>query len=243
MKLIAFDLDLPYVKNDGRLAILTKEHNCSIVEATKLDYQMNWKHIRRTFALQTRCISTLFERLLGGIDTKDCQKILVECVPSVSDISVKNFSGVYSVEVNFDAGTFAESNEFDKKRLTLSLLMDAIKKVAFDQNWDIAPFEDVYAKIIELEYKNEWTWKKCAKSPDKRYVANVLLSHEVSKIDISVIISNNHKTQVFREKVITELPDEYAYASHMGEINWVSNNEVILTNVDRDREWLVQFPG
>lgn len=73
----AFDLDLPYIIDDENVESIMKEENC---EYDDEDYELNWKWKRRSFSLETRCITAMFERLIGKQKTKDCWKILVDCV-------------------------------------------------------------------------------------------------------------------------------------------------------------------
>jgi len=46
-----------------------------------------WKEKRRQFQLMTRCMTSMLERIIPRITTKDCWKILIECVekPSGND--------------------------------------------------------------------------------------------------------------------------------------------------------------
>ncbi len=49
-------------------------------------------------------------------------------------------------------------------------------------------------------------------------------------MDIFLCIFQRDGTQVLLEKVISEQPDEFAYAKHLGELTWVSDFEVALIN-------------
>ena len=239
MKLESFDLDFPYIENEERILTIVKQRSCSRDDAVRLDYQNNWKMKRRELSLQTRCISAFYERLFGYIITTDCQKILIECVPEVLDESIKNFSGVYTVQVSFDCESFQNLTSIEKKKATLEILITGIRKVASTLSLKISPFEDAYTKIVKAEYTNEWGWRKSAKSPNKKYTASVLLNHDVDAIDISMIVTDNNMNQVYREKIVSELPDEYAYADHLGTIKWISNSEVALVNSEKNKEWHV----
>lgn len=84
-------------------------------------------------------------------------------------------------------------------------------------------------QIEELDYVNEWTWKKDVKSPNKKYNARVICHHNVDSMDIFLSILQRDGTQVHLEKVISEQPDEFAYA-HLGELTWISDFEVALIN-------------
>jgi len=234
-----FDLDLPYIADEDKINAIMNEKNCLRNEATKLDYEKNWKDKRRQFRLETRNISAMFERLFGRMETKDCSKILVECVDDVKEEQVLNFLGVCTVQVKFSYNSFSASNDYQKKKETLDLLMEGTKIVVENENWNIKPFETVYFKIREANYTNEWVWKKPVKSADKKFSAEVLCQHGVESIQIYIVLRDKNGTKLDKKIVISELPDEFAYAEHLGEVKWLSDNEVALVNKKGDKTWTV----
>lgn len=117
MYLKEFNLDLPYIEDDESIESIMKKQNCEYNEATKLDYALNWKWKRRSFSLETRCITAMYERLLGKYKTKDCWKVLIECIENITDERIVNVSGVCSVPIQFSLNDFSEKNELEKKRL------------------------------------------------------------------------------------------------------------------------------
>lgn len=145
------------------------------------------------------------------------------------------------MQVQFNYDKFLKLSDLGKKKMSLELLMTGVRQVAADQNWDMEPFESTYRKIIEAGYVNEWTWKNSAKSPDKKAVASIFLQHEVLKIDISIVVNDKIGNEIHKEKVISELPDEWAYARHLGEIRWESNDRVALINRNKDKKWIVNL--
>ncbi|WP_440119608.1 hypothetical protein [Paenibacillus sp. QZ-Y1] len=234
MYLKEFELDLPYIVDDENVESIIKSQKCDYNEATKLDYELNWKWKRRSFRLETRCITAMYERLFGKYKTKDCWKVLIECVENISDERIVNNSGVYSVPIQCRLNDFGAKSELEKKRTTLQLLMDGIEKLSLNNNWDVKPFREIALHIEELGYVNEWTWKKTIKSPNKKYNAKVICHHHVESMDIFISIIHRDGTQLLLEKVISELPDEFAYTRHLGELKWVSDFEVALVNKKRD---------
>lgn len=81
MYLREIQLSLPYRKNPEALNQIMIQHNCTYEEAIKIDHDNNWMiPVRRRFELETRCIAAIYVRLLGKYKTKDCSKILIECV-------------------------------------------------------------------------------------------------------------------------------------------------------------------
>lgn len=237
MQLKEFDLDLPYIVNEEKIQLIMKQNNCSHNDATKMDYESNWKEKRRKFRLNTRCISSMFERLFGKFITKNCCKLLIECVPEVAEHELLDFSGIYSVKVLFDYNNFIEQNEYQKKKMTLEILMEGIRIVAENQKWDVEPFKDVYSRILELDFINEWAWKKPVVSSNKKYHAEVMMLHDVRFIDIYIIVRDTAGNEIKREKIISELPDEFAYARHLGDLKWTSNDTVTLINKKGDFQW------
>jgi hypothetical protein len=236
-----FDLDLPYIADEDKINAIMNEKNCLRNEATKLDYEKNWKDQRRQFRLETRNISAMFERLFRRMETKYCSKILVECVDDVKEERVLNFSGIYTVQVKFNYNNFSASDDYQKKQETLDLLMEGIKIVTENENWNIEPFEMVYSKIREANYTNEWVWKKPVKSADKKFSAEVLCQHGVESIQIHIVLRDKNGAELNRKKVISELPDEFAYTKHLGEVKWLSDNKVALVNKKGDKTWTVNF--
>jgi len=242
MKLKEFDLDMPYIRDEEYIALLMKETDCDRREAFN-KYWIDvgsWK--RRKFNVETRCVTSFFERIFERIDTKDCWKILVECIDGECKTSVNNLLGVYSVQVENDYDYFENlEDELSKKKLALELLMTGIQKVAASQNWDMEPFECAYNKILEAEYRNEWVWKKPVSSPDRKHRAYIFLYHELKQIDLFLIITDKSGKEIHREKILTEIPDEWEYARHLGAIKWHDNRKVALINKQRDNEWIAEF--
>jgi len=240
MRLVEYDLDLEYVVDEKAILSIMRESGCDIQEATQKNYEINWKLKRKDFSSQTRCISSFFSRIIGSIDTKDCKKLLIKCVPEVQGNKVMTYSGGFcDVQIQFDYDSFVVFDDLAKKKATLELLMEGIRTVAKDKGWDMEPFESTYNKIVEAGYINEWFLPKSAKSPDKKAVARVFLQHEVSEINISIIVIDKKGNEIFRQKVISELPDEWYYTKHLGELKWVSENEIVLVNQEKDKEYKV----
>ena len=236
-----FALDLPYAANEENIIYIMEQNNYSRDQAIQHDYQMNWKWKRRDFSLQTRCMTALYERLFGYINTKDCRKILIECINNEADRSIKNLLGVYVTQIQNNQEAFGKLSDLDKKKVTLEILLGGIKKIAAEEKWEMEPFERTYAKIVEAGYKNEWVWNKPVKSPDKKHIVKVLVQHEVNAIDIFIVFSDNRGVEIQRNRIITEEPDEWAYSSHLGEIKWLDDNNIALTNKMKDKKWQVEF--
>ena len=243
MKLVEFALDFQNIKEDEvYIASLIKENGCDIDEAINRFWNEIGRWKRRELENQTKCITSFFARFLGCINTKDTKKLLIKCVPKVQGKAILTFSGGFcDVQVPFDYDYFILLDDLGKKKLTLETLMKGIRMVAADKSWDMEPFERTYVAIVEAGYKNEWIWKKAVRSRDKKHTASVFLRHEISEIEIFLIIGDNKGIEIFREKIISELPSEWAYSEHLGEIKWLDSNKVALVNKKKDKEWVIDF--
>lgn len=244
MYLRDIQLDVPHPLNERTKIIndIMKAHNCSYEQAMKIDYDTNWKwNIRRRFLLETNCIVAMFLRLLGKYKNEECKKILVRCVKNVNKKESFNALGICTIELKVDYIEFFQKDDYEKKLITFNVIKESIDLIAQEKSWDISPFKEVYNKIIELEYKNHWTWGKKIKSPTKLYTSEVYLVHEVKKIEIYIIIRDKQGNIVKKQLIINESPHEYAYAKHLGKLTWLSSDEVQLTSRDGDRNWNVQI--
>lgn len=219
-----FDLDIPYVKVDGNIE----------------DYEKNWKEKRIQFRDEIRCIASLYEQHFEKYKNDDCWKVMIECVEEINDNSIKCYGGLCYANVMLDIDWFFTLTNTEKKKLTLSLLKQGIDKIIDDKKWDRERFEIAYQKVISSEYINRWIWKKPKKSPDRKYVAEVICTHEIDEFNVRILIKDKKGNEVKEKKIITERPNEWAFAKHFGRLEWLSENEVALINKDETEQWGVQ---
>jgi len=200
MVLKEIELDLPYVRD------INQEQLCS--DDIKKDYELNWKWKRRHFQLVTRCMTALIERVIPKITTKDCRKVIIECVEKPSGKEIKNLSGVYFVQVPFEINIFWKMDNLEKKKYVVTKIREAIKKLAQYNFFDVAELESACNKVEELNYVNEWYWNKPVKS--KQVSVQVKVLHEVESVDIYMVFKDSVKN-VYKEKfLVSDIPDERA---------------------------------
>lgn len=84
MKLKEFELDCPYVRDEKFIYQLLKQ-GYDYENAVKFDYKQNFQTKRIAFRNQTRCITSMVERLCGEIITDDYWKITVNCIKAARD--------------------------------------------------------------------------------------------------------------------------------------------------------------
>jgi hypothetical protein len=197
---------------------------------------------RARFRNETRCVTALFERVFGKFKTEKYWKVLVECVREVKLEQYKNLLGVCVVQIPFSSEGFFDLNDHEKKDVALELLRNGVEKLINLTQWDKTPFDEAFDSVKRLEIMNVWTWKKPLKSPSKKLIAQVICKHEVTNFSISIVIRNIHGHHIMANNIIYETPNEFSYSSHLGELIWVSDTEIVLINKDKDNRWSVEIP-
>lgn len=212
MILKEIEMDLPYVRDTNQEYLSTDD--------IKLDYELNWKEKRRQFQLMTRCMTSMIERIIPRITTKDCWKILIECVEKLPRNECANLLGVYSVQVLFDINMFWEMNSFEKKKYVVNKIREALKTIAQYSFFDVDEIENACHKIVELNYVNEWYWNKPVKS--KQISVQVKVLHEVENVNIYMVFKDA-MGNIYKEKfLIADIPDERVYSKYLGKLEWIS---------------------
>ncbi|ERJ11072.1 hypothetical protein [Haloplasma contractile] len=232
MYLDEFELDLPYLDHVDHIKNIMNERNCDYSDAKKIDYVQTWKDKRRIFNLHTRCMTAMYERLFSKYKNSKCQKIIVECVDTLSEEkNIINYLGTYTVQVKFEYNRFVRKSNYEKKVKALKLLISGIEKIVKFNDWNIGPFLDTRDQIINYNYENEWLFKKPLVSPNKKYIAEVICIHEVDNFIIKLVVKDL-KNNLIKYDSIYEKPHEFAYAKHLGKLEWKSETDVCLINRD-----------
>lgn len=212
MILKEIEMDLPYVRD-------TNQEQLS-ADDIKLDYELNWKEKRRQFQLMTRCMTSMIERIIPRITTKDCWKVLIECIENPSGNECINLLGVYSVQVLFDINMFWEMDSLEKKKYVVNKIREAIRIIDQCNFFDVEEIENACNKIVDSNYVNEWYWNKPVKL--KQISVQVKVLHEVESANICLVFRDSVKN-VYKEKfLVADIPDERVYNKYLGKLEWIS---------------------
>lgn len=198
----------------------------------------------REFNNQIRCIAALYERLFRKYKFKNevCWKILIECTNDLSEQNKKLVkSNVYEVYTHFDVKHFFTLSDCEKKKLILETLQEGVRLVIEEENWDSYIFEEVYEEIIKLDYQNNYIYDRPKASPTRKYKAEIFCEHTVHSFDISIIIRDKTGLELKREKIKSEVPDEWEFVKHLGQLRWISHEEVAIINKTGKPKWIVQL--
>ena len=212
MLLKEIEMDLPYVRDIDQEQLSEDD--------IKLDYELNWRKKRRQFQLMTRCITSMIERIIPSITTKDCWKILIECVEKTTRNEIKNLLGVYCVQVPFDVNIFWEMNSLNKKKYVVTKIREAIRTIAQYDSLDVEEIENACNKVEDLNYVNEWYWNKPVKC--NRISAQVKVLHEVESVTIYLVFKDSTKKSYKEKILVSDIPDERIYSKYLGKLEWIS---------------------
>ena len=76
MQIKEIELDLPYQENYDYIEKIIRENGLSNEEANSKDYIDNWKEKRLKFRLDTRCMTSMIERLTFPVKSMSFWKIM-----------------------------------------------------------------------------------------------------------------------------------------------------------------------
>ena len=204
-------MDIPYINNNSE--------NNSID-----DYEKTWKWKRRQFQLMTRCMTSMVERLIPSVKTKNYWKVLIECVYDNPKIGYTNMIGVCVIQIQFDIEGFFKMEDIEKKRYIIEKILYTTSLLSENGLTELEVIKDACKSIINNGYVNEWYWKKPVKKKD--HSVQIKLVHDINDISIFMVF-NNDECRV--EKLLLKaLPDEWDYGKYLGKLEWVTDDKAQL---------------
>lgn len=220
MKLKEIQMDLPFIYN----ADISNE------ESVKL-YQTTWKDKRREFQLFSRCMTSMIERLMPSINTKNYWKIIIECVEGTPKAEGIYMPEILFVQVLFDIDCFNKFDNYGKKKYIINKVLEAVNNLTSNGYLELDELKQTCDVIIKSDYVNEWLWKKPVKLRNKSVQIKVL--HEVDKVSIYMVFKDGDK--IVEEVLLVEsIPDEWVYSKYLGKLEWVSESKAQLTTKSGD---------
>jgi hypothetical protein len=217
------------------------ENQCSYEEACQIEYKKNAWDIIALFNKQTRYIVSLYCRFFQKYKTEDCKMIIINLMKQITDTRIINCDGMYEIQIQYDYNDFFKLSENNKKKKILDLLKEGIDKIIKEKQWDRNAFDEAYKKVIEVDYVNEWYYKKALRSPTKEYKAAVFCEHKKDVFDITIIIMNKKGEEIKRKKVLSLPPREVVFDYYLGKLKWISDDTVVLTDCFENEQWEVKI--
>lgn len=203
---------------------------------------LNW-----SFFHETRCITFLYSRLLPKLKAKEDKGIQIYCVDHLEEAEkidtfahiIFDYLPVY-VEADVEA-ILALPSDKDKKKQTLEIVHEGMKKAAQKFNWDLSVLDEIYHTIKQSDYENIYPLLKKS-SPNKKYVCNIVCHHEVSSIDVYMQIKKKNGENVNKELIFAvENTDEQDLFSDYGSLEWKLNHKVEFADKDYKQVYRLTF--
>lgn len=233
------DLDLPYQENPEKIKEVISQHNLSEEAAIEYDYRENWKDKRILFRDQVRCIAEMYTYLLGKYKTQETKKIIINCQRELIGEKIITVDGFTEVDINFDIDNYFKLSNSQKKQIILKIINESVLKIARKYSWNEDIFDQINQEIIEKNYNNEYVWKKKI-SPNRALIAEVFCQHDIESIEIFIVIRDKKSNEVIkRELIIKDRPHELIFVNYLGDLKWISNNEVALIHRNKNKKWIV----
>ena len=218
MKLRYFELDKPYVENQQRIEELMDSAALTYEEARIEDYRQNWKDLRRAFVYESKCMTSMVERLFKPVVTKDCWKIIVECVETISHPAIINLLGAYTVQVPFVFSSYESLSPLEQKKMLLGALIKGVRRVFLELSIPCSLIEDVVNEIEKNDYENSWEWKR-KKIQSTTY--SIQVEHQLDKVDLFWKIA--HKDKSIRQLIQSCPAHEMDYGAKLGKLETKGN--------------------
>jgi len=180
---------------------------------------------RLPFRLQTKCMTSMWARILPRVETKDCWKILIECVPEVKDTRILNLLGAYTVECRCDVPSFlAETSSERKCRWISDVIHESATRVAAAHGWDVAAFAATHRDIERAHFVNLWHWRKPLRSPSRKMFAEIACHHRldamVLTLNIRAYSPESAQDPPLATAHIEADTGELGYARLLGRLRW-----------------------
>lgn len=203
---------------------------------------LNW-----TFFHETRCITFLYSRLLPNLQAKDDKGVQIYCVESLEqreqlDTFAHIIFDYFPVYVEADAEVILSlASDREKKRKTLEIVHEGMKRAAEELNWDKVILDEIYKSIKQSGFENVYPLLKKS-SPNKKYVCNIICHHEVNTIDVYMEIKKRNGDIVKKEVLFSvENTDEQDLFRNYGNLEWKLNHKVEFSDKDYKQVYRLTF--
>ena len=228
MKLQYFELDKPYMENQQRIEELMDSAVLTYEQARIKDYRQNWKDLRRAFVYESKCMTSMVERLFKPVVTKDCWKIIVECVDTISNPAIMNLLGVDTVQGLFDCSSYETLSPLEQKKLLLEALVKGVKRVFQELSIPCSLIEDVVNEIEKNDYENSGEWKR---KKIQSTIFSIQVEHQLDKVELFWKIE--HKDKSIRQLIQSCPAHEMDYGAKLGKLE-TKGNFLYLLNKDTE---------
>ncbi|EAD5703639.1 hypothetical protein ACU8IW_001260 [Listeria innocua] len=190
-----------------------------------------------SFDSQSHCISEMYSGAFKPMVTKETSCIDINCIPTGKKVDKSHhLDAIYRVYFEnklFDLNKFNDENDSEKKKIILELLHIGAIEACRDLGLDKARFIEAYEKVKELDYQNNYYYKKPKSSPNRKQKAQIYIEHGLYKADIYIVIFNKEQKIMRKEFILSDLPNPFVFSAHLGNLKWIDNNRLVLAHKQR----------
>lgn len=229
-------LNCIYKENEEEINNIIKENKLSYEEAKMKHIDIFYNEIRNEIDNESRCIITHFQHELGRYDNVNCLKVCLDCNNELDYVG-EPIENIISVGCQLNYNEYKKLNNDEKKKLVLKIIVDGFEKLNRKYNWDLTPVYRAIEVIKEKKYINRGQFLKTKSNKSRSHKAKLLFNHELDKIELFLSISNKLGEEIKRVKVIETEPVEWYYSTYLGDIKWLSNNDVVLYDTNKIIYW------
>ena len=201
------------------------------------------KWVRRRLHNETRSVLALIERhFIPPRESGKAWKMSVEIVPQPKRKEVLDLLGHLKVQIEDNPLAYFELSVNEKKHQALNWLFRGIEIVTRAYGWDIKPYEQARESVLDLDFVNQWAWRKRAWwNNGRRLVAEVFVEHEIEEVRIYIQLRNRSSEVLERVLVVTDAPNEFAFDRYFGALKWTDKYAVTLFPKFGEGYWAVKF--
>jgi hypothetical protein len=186
-------------------------------------------------------ISRLYNRFISTVKLDSVQRITIELVNPTEKIlfyPLSRLIKVCRITKPFDILEFLNTSA-EKDRVLLDLIMNTLTEASVHYKWSESIFREAYLKVLDINFKNEYTLLPAKVSPNKKYTASVGVQIDRTYATIFIDITGDQMQKVELIKV-KPWEEEFSITKR---IRWVDNDELVVSNSDEEINFKYSLVG
>ena len=187
-------------------------------------------------------LELLYSDNLPKFPTNGVSKVVLKPCRTIEGVPLKLLINPDVIQYSkvFEFGRYAAADVRLQKKIAADFVHESLLEVAAIKGWPVEPIHEAYHRVIEsgLIYR-----KPCSKkllSTDRKLSAQVWLSLDSEKAEISIEFYHSGKPIV--NHLVTAVKPGIVWVNEVaGQFEWVSATCVRLTSRDHKQHWIVDY--
>jgi hypothetical protein len=198
---------------------------------------------KKEFNFSVGCVESIyFASLPKKVQTNEFTKIIIEAIePNQAGFTHQRMLDVVEVKGGFDFDAYWKANEPDRKLQTLNFVQKSLTYLANTFEWDIAPFDEAYHRVIEKDFVHQFYLKKPKPviSPNKKLKAQIFIDFEINGINIYLVVANKVGEQIVKKHFVTVPPRDFFIMDTIGALTWNGDEHVVVSSRAGKEQWQI----